>query len=47
MGDNRSNGLDSRDAWFGLVDVRDVIAGNKLLYIYWSADKSRIGEDVQ
>jgi signal peptidase I len=47
MGDNRNNSLDSRDAWFGLVDVRDVRAGNKPLYVYWSADKARIGKRVQ
>jgi signal peptidase I len=41
MGDNTTNSYDSRIEGFGFV-TRDQIAG-KLMYIYWSPGRSRIG----
>ena len=42
MGDNRDFSFDSR--FFGPVDVREI--KGRVLYIYWAADKKRIGTSV-
>ena len=43
LGDNRDNSQDSRH--FGFVDMSAV--KGKVLYIYWSKNKNRIGMDVK
>ena len=43
LGDNRHNSQDSR--FFGFVDFNSV--KGKALYIYWAADKSRIGTEIE
>jgi signal peptidase I len=43
MGDNRRNSYDSR--YFGVVKLSQV--RGKALFIYWSADRTRIGKLVQ
>ena len=47
MGDNRDDSFDSRDPKFGFVDIKAVHPDHKLLYIYWSVDKSRIGQKIK
>ncbi len=44
LGDNLSGSWDSRSPEFGLVDVQSV--KGKVLYLYWSTDKTRIGKKV-
>jgi signal peptidase I len=43
MGDNRDSSLDSR--FWGFLDIQDI--QGKVLYIYWSQDRTRIGRQVQ
>jgi signal peptidase I len=43
MGDNRSNSFDSR--YFGPLGVNQV--RGKVLYIYSSADRSRVGQAIR
>ena len=43
MGDNRQDSLDSRE--YGFVD-RSQFRG-KILYLYWSGDRSRIGKTIR
>lgn len=45
MGDNRDNSFDSRDPDFGFVPIEGVWA--KPLYIYFSANRSRIGKTIR
>ena len=45
MGDNRDNSFDSRDPDFGPVTVESVWA--KPLYVYFSAERSRIGKTIK
>lgn len=42
MGDNRDNSADSRD--WGFLPMDDVLG--KTAYIYWSSDRSRIGQPL-
>lgn len=45
MGDNRDNSYDSRDPDFGFVPIESV--WSKPLYIYFSANRSRIGKTIK
>ncbi len=45
MGDNRDYSADSRFPDFGPVTLERV--KGKPLYIYWSADRSRIGKEIK
>jgi signal peptidase I len=45
VGDNRAHSWDSRSPEFGPVDLTDITG--KVLYCYWSNDRSKIGKHVE